>query len=69
MIAGGLDNLGSYEWDLSSSGLSNTDSLRLKIIASNGQACDINGHYIKVRDPSNTAGYRAVGSRIVRGNK
>ena len=69
LIAGGLDNLGSYEWDLSSSGLSNTDSLRLKIIASNGQACDINGHYIKVRDPSNTAGYRAVGSRIVRGNK
>ena len=69
LIAGGLDNLGSYEWDLSSSGLSNTDSLRLKIIASNGQACDINGHYIKVRDPSNTAGYRAVGSRIGRGNK
>ena len=69
LIAGGLDNLGSYEWDLSSSDLSDTDSLRLKIIASNGQACDINGHYIKVRDPSNTAGYRAVGSRIGRGNK
>ena len=69
LIAGGLENLGSYEWDLSSSGLSDTDSLRLKIIASNGQACDINGHYIKVRNPSNTAGYRAVGSRIGRGNK
>ena len=69
LIAGGLDNLGSYEWDLSSSGLSDTDSLRLKIISSNGQACDINGHYIKVRNPSNTAGYRAVGSRIGWGNK
>ena len=69
LIEGGLDNLGSYEWNLSSSGLSDTDSLRLKIIASNGQACDINGHYIKVRDPSNTAGYRAMGFKIGRGNE
>ena len=69
LIAGGLDNLGSYEWDLSSSGLSDTDSLRLKIISSNGEACDINGHYLKVRNPSNTAGYRAVGSSIGWGNR
>jgi Developmentally Regulated MAPK Interacting Protein. len=52
LIEGGLDNSGSYSWNLSGSGLSETDSLRLKIVASNGESCDINGHYIKIRDPS-----------------
>ena len=52
LIEGGLDNSGSYSWDLSGSGLSETDSLRIKIVASNGESCDINGHYIKIRDPS-----------------
>ena len=51
-IESGLDNLGSYSWDLATSGLSETDSLRLKIVSSNGKACDINGHYIKIRSPS-----------------
>jgi hypothetical protein len=51
-IESGLDNLGSYSWDLATSGLSETDSLRLKIVSSNGKACDINGHYIKIRPPS-----------------
>ena len=51
-IESGLDNLGSYSWDLSTSGLSETDSLRLKIVSSNGKACDINGHYIKISPPS-----------------
>jgi len=51
-IESGLDNLGSYSWDLATSGLSETDSLRLKIVSSNGQACDINGHYIKIRSSS-----------------
>ena len=54
LIAGGLDNTGSYEWNLSSSGIADTDSLRLKIIASNGEASDINGHYVKIRNSSNT---------------
>ena len=51
-IKSGLDNLGSYSWDLATSGLSETDSLRLKIVSSNGKACDINGHYIKIRSPT-----------------
>jgi hypothetical protein len=51
-IKSGLDNLGSYSWDLATSGLSETDSLRLKIVFSNGKACDINGHYIKIRSPT-----------------
>jgi hypothetical protein len=51
-IESGLDNLGSYSWDLATSGLSETDSLRLKIVSSNGKACDINGHYIKISPPS-----------------
>ena len=51
-IKSGLDNLGSYSWDLATSGLSETDSLRLKIVSANGKACDINGHYIKIRAPS-----------------
>jgi hypothetical protein len=51
-IESGLDNLGSYSWDLATSGLSETDSLRLKIVSSNGKACDINGHYIKIRSSS-----------------
>ena len=58
LIAGGLDNLGSYNWDMSASGLSDTDSLRIKIIASNGESCDINGHYLKIRNPSRTNGSR-----------
>jgi hypothetical protein len=37
---------------LATSGLSETDSLRFKIVSSNGKACDINGHYIKIRSPS-----------------
>jgi len=51
-IESGLDNLGSYSWDLATSGLSETDSLRLKIVSSNGKACDINGHYIKIGSSS-----------------
>ena len=51
-IESGLDNLGSYSWDLATSGLSDTDSLRLKIVSSNGKACDINGYYVKIRSPS-----------------
>ena len=51
-IESGLDNLGSYPWDLATSGLSDTDSLRLKIVSSNGKACDINGYYVKIRSPS-----------------
>ena len=49
-IALDLDNLGSYSWDLSTTGLAETDSLRLKIVTSNGSACDLNGHYIKIRN-------------------
>ena len=64
LIEGGLDNSGSYAWDLSSSGLSETDSLRLKIIASNGESCDINGHYVKIRNSSNTAGYKPIRSKV-----
>ena len=51
-IESGLDNLGSYSWNLATSGLSETDSLRLKIVSSNGKACDINGHYIKIGSSS-----------------
>jgi hypothetical protein len=52
------DTVRSYTWDMSASGLSDTDSLRIKIIASNGESCDINGHYIKIRNPSRTNGSR-----------
>ena len=69
LIEGGLDNSGSYAWDLSSSGLSETDSLRLKIIASNGESCDINGHYVKIRTSSNTAGYKPTRSKVSWGNR
>ena len=69
LIAGGLDNTGSYEWNLSSSGIADTDSLRLKIIASNGEACDINGHYVKIRSSSNTIGNDFLKSKISWGRK
>ena len=69
LIAGGLDNTGSYEWNLSSSGIADTDSLRLKIIASNGEACDINGHYIKIRNSSNTTVNDFQKSKISWGRK
>lgn len=47
-IGSGLENSGSYQWDLSASGISETDSLRIKIITSDGKSCDINGHYISI---------------------
>ena len=52
LIERDIDNLLEYEWNLSGSGLASTDSLRIKIIASNGESCDINGHYIKLREPA-----------------
>ena len=55
LIAENEENDNSYSWELSSSGLSETDSLRLKIIFSDGSACDINGHYLKVRNPGTLA--------------
>ena len=69
LIEGGLDNSGSYDWNLSSSGLAETDSLRLKIIASNGESCDINGHYVKIRSSSSTAGHTLLRSKISWGNR
>ena len=69
LIAGGLDNTGSYDWNLSSSGIADTDSLRLKIIASNGEACDINGHYIKIRNSSTSPGNGFLRSKISWGKK
>ena len=61
-IESGLSNLGSYSWDLSTSGLSETDSLRLKIVSSNGKACDINGHYLKIKSSSRS-------NRLLRGKQ
>ena len=69
LIASGLDNTGSYDWNLSSSGIADTDSLRLKIIASNGEACDINGHYIKIRNSSTSPGNGFLRSKISWGKK
>ena len=52
MIANGLDNTLSYSWDLNTVGLTDTNLVRLKIIASNGESCDINGHTIKIIENS-----------------
>ena len=49
-FASGVANTGTYTWDLSSMGI--TDSLRLKIMTTNGKSCDINGHYVTVTDSS-----------------
>ena len=51
IIEENIENSGSYSWDLASSGLSETDSLRIKIISSDGSSCDINGSYIKIQNP------------------
>ena len=66
----GLENVGSYSWDLSSSGIADTDSLRLKIVSSDGKACDINGHYIKIK--SNARSNHLIGPKqkfSMRGNR
>ena len=69
-IESGLDNLGSYSWDLATSELSETDSLRLKIIYSNGDACDINGHYIKIRSPSRSTRMKRPKQKLsMKGNR
>ena len=52
LIASDLDNTLSYNWDLNSTSLSDTNSVRLKIIASNGEACDVNGHGITIIETS-----------------
>ena len=57
VIEENIENTGSFSWDLSSSGLSETDSLRLKIISSDGQSCDINGSFIKVKSPSRSLNF------------
>ncbi|MBT5759867.1 MAG: hypothetical protein HOI55_09455 [Candidatus Marinimicrobia bacterium] len=57
LIDSDIDNSGSYNWDLSSSGLLDTDSLRLKIISADGKSCDINGHYLKIRNPGRSNQY------------
>ena len=49
-IASDVANTGSYTWDLSSMGI--TDSLRLKIMTTNEKSCDINGHYVTVINSS-----------------
>ncbi len=49
-FASGVANTGSYTWDLTS--IDTTNSLRLKIMTTNGKSCDINGHYVTVTDSS-----------------
>ena len=61
LIAEGLDVQDTvYSWDIASSGLSETDSLRIKIIASNGESCDVNGYFLKVRNPSRLNNSRQI---------
>ena len=63
LIAEDIENTGSFTWDLS--GVSTTDSLRIKIIESKSNpACDINGHYISINSPSRTT--RAAFNKMIR---
>jgi hypothetical protein len=64
-IESGIENVGSFEWDLSSSGLEETDFLRIKIISSDGKSCDINGYFLKVRNSSRSG----IGNRFTRNSK
>ena len=47
-----IDSLNTYNWDLTSSGLAETDTLRIKILSTDGKACDINGYFIKIKNSS-----------------
>ncbi|MDP6614848.1 MAG: hypothetical protein QF835_07480 [Candidatus Marinimicrobia bacterium] len=58
-IASGIINVdgeNTYAW--TPSGLAVTDSLRLRIVSSDGKARDINGWYIKISNPAGTSAPR-----------
>jgi len=68
-IASGINNISGeniYSWTIS--GLAPTDSLRLRIVSSDGKARDINGWYIKIRNPSGltSPNFKPVSSRMVK---
>ena len=58
-------NTGSFNWDLSSSGLDETDSLRIKIVSTDGKSCDINGYFLKLRNSERSG----MGNRFSRNSK
>ena len=68
-IASSLNNIDGdnvYSW--TPSGLAVTDSLRFRIVSSDGKARDINGWYIKIRNPAGTAApkFKTVRPRLVK---
>ena len=68
-IASGITNVegeNTYAW--TPSGLAVTDSLRLRIVSSDGKARDMNGWYIKISNPAGTAAPRftTVRPRLVK---
>ena len=68
-IAAGINNISGeniYSWTIS--GLAPTDSLRLRIISSDGKVRDMNGWYIKIRNPSGLASpsFKTVSSKLVK---
>tara|TARA_Y100000590_G_scaffold60534_2_gene64578 strand:- start:1660 stop:4590 length:2931 start_codon:yes stop_codon:yes gene_type:complete len=68
-IASGINNISGeniYTW--TPSGLAETDSLRIRIISTDGKARDINGWYVKIRNSARIQlpKFRITESRIVK---
>ena len=61
-----IDGDNAYSW--TPSGLAVTDSLRFRIVSSDGKARDINGWYIKIRNPVGTAApkFKTVRPKLVK---
>lgn len=59
-IANGLVSVpdtNSYSWSLSNLDIQDSLKIRLKVVYSNGEACDINGYFINIKKRSMTRGY------------
>ena len=60
----------SYSWPLSDLSFQDSLKIRLKVVYSNGEACDINGYYVNIKKRSLSRGYAiSRKSKIVRSFK
>lgn len=67
LIVRGINNSGSYLWN--PSGIVETDSLRLRIISSDGSARDMNGWYIKIRNSSRSMNQNKPMTKMISSRK
>ena len=59
-IASGLTSVidtNSFSWSLSNLSFQDSLKIRLKVVYSNGEACDINGYFVNIKKRSSSRGF------------